>query len=159
MPEDSFNQRAPGYLYRQCKKCRLEVRNKKFESHPDSKIKDLERSKQWYQLNKEKVKERNKINRDVRKERDKWYRIKNTYSLTKEQYLSILESQNYGCAICEAKNKKFYVDHDHSCCPTEVSCGSCVRGLLCQKCNMFMHYVDEYLEHLDKAIKYGQRNL
>ena len=27
------------------------------------------------------------------------------------------------------------VDHDHSCCPGSKTCGKCLRGLACQKCN------------------------
>jgi hypothetical protein len=29
-----------------------------------------------------------------------------------------------------------HVDHDHRCCPGSVSCGKCVRGLVCAPCNI-----------------------
>lgn len=28
------------------------------------------------------------------------------------------------------------VDHDHSCCPGNKSCGGCIRGLICHSCNV-----------------------
>jgi DNA-directed RNA polymerase subunit RPC12/RpoP len=36
------------------------------------------------------------------------------------------------------------VDHDHRCCPGQVSkCGRCVRGLLCFRCNVVAGMLDE----------------
>jgi hypothetical protein len=52
-----------------------------------------------------------------------------------------------GCEICGAmgeKHKILHVDHDHKCCPVEYvngksqtyrTCGLCIRGVLCNKCN------------------------
>jgi hypothetical protein len=35
--------------------------------------------------------------------------------------------------------RPFCVDHDHTCCPGEYTCGKCVRGLLCDDCNKKLH--------------------
>ena len=54
-----------------------------------------------------------------------------------------------GCPICgrdilepvrisnvERRKALLTVDHDHRCCPGPVSCGRCVRGLICTYCNV-----------------------
>lgn len=38
------------------------------------------------------------------------------------------------CAACGSV-EKLKVDHSHQCCPSEKSCGECVRGWLCHSCN------------------------
>lgn len=35
------------------------------------------------------------------------------------------------------------VDHDHACCPGGRSCGQCVRGILCRKCNVAIGYLND----------------
>lgn len=62
----------------------------------------------------------------------------NNYHITAERYLEMLETQGGVCAICQKPPgvKRLHVDHDHACCPrTSRSCGKCVRGLLCFRCN------------------------
>lgn len=61
-----------------------------------------------------------------------------TYRLREEDYLSMLETQNGTCAICTGPPTRgfFVVDHNHACCPGKRSCGNCVRGLLCDACNL-----------------------
>ena len=64
-------------------------------------------------------------------------RLADTYSLTAEQYAAILAHQGGACYICRRKPgaKRLACDHDHRCCPGPISCGKCVRGLLCRGCN------------------------
>lgn len=70
------------------------------------------------------------------------YRVKHYYGLDWDQYQEMIRVQGGRCAICRRKPKQFCVDHDHSCCPGEKSCGKCVRGLLCRPCNrMLLGYI------------------
>lgn len=61
------------------------------------------------------------------------------YELTLSDYDRMLADQGGVCAGCgltpEENGRSFAVDHDHSCCPEDRSCGRCVRGLLCAGCN------------------------
>jgi Recombination endonuclease VII len=69
--------------------------------------------------------------------------------MTLEDYNDKLAGQNGRCAICgiTAKDcgKKLHIDHDHACCNSSSStrsCGKCVRGLLCFKCNLTLAKVE-----------------
>ena len=56
--------------------------------------------------------------------------LKAKYGLTVDQYMDMLEDQDYSCAICGKDDwgvRKPFVDHDHKT-------GE-VRGLLCSTCN------------------------
>ena len=58
----------------------------------------------------------------------RWY----LYKLTPERYDAMAEQ---GCRVCGSKDD-LRVDHDHSCCPGQKTCGQCVRGLLCHPHNI-----------------------
>lgn len=86
--------------------------------------------------------------------------LKQNYNLDIEDYERM--SKN-GCQICkETAEVNLHVDHDHSCCPSTGSCGKCVRGVICPRCNML---VDRYERgkirldnpRLNKIIKYLDR--
>ncbi len=59
------------------------------------------------------------------------------------------------CQLCSAEltlgnagwnHGKYAIDHDHQCCPTGHSCGTCIRGLLCPQCNMRLGHFERLLE-------------
>lgn len=79
------------------------------------------------------------------------------YRITGEQYESLLETQGGVCAICGSppeSNKMLAVDHDHNCCPGSKSCGQCIRGLLCLRCNVSLGNFRDDLGLLRNAISY-----
>jgi len=83
------------------------------------------------------------------------------YGLTQETYDSLLAEQGGGCAICgspdpKTHHGKWQIDHDHSCCSTGAkrTCGQCVRGLLCQQCNLGLGHFEDNAERLEAAARY-----
>lgn len=64
-----------------------------------------------------------------------------------KEYQTMLESQNYVCAICKTRPEDILsVDHDHDT-------GN-IRGLLCQKCNKGLGLFQDSLSNLRNAISY-----
>lgn len=86
-------------------------------------------------------------------------KLRRQYQLTPEAYDGILLSQGGACAICKQPpdGKRLSVDHDHSCCPGDVTCGECVRGLLCDNCNWWLGLIDDDLSRLTEAENYLRR--
>lgn len=52
------------------------------------------------------------------------------------------------------------IDHDHSCCPGEITCGECIRGILCRRCNSGLGLFRDDWRIAQNAMKYlaGIRN-
>ena len=90
------------------------------------------------------------------------YRLKGRFGLTPESFDDMLAAQGGGCAICGAKepggNGGFHVDHDHDCCSgtNRKTCGECVRGLLCNGCNIGLGAFADDPARLSAAILYLQ---
>lgn len=91
------------------------------------------------------------------KKRQRKYAV-SQHGITLEKYEEILQSQNNSCAICKNKASSFkkmlYIDHDHSCCPAQFSCGKCIRGLLCYNCNFMIGLSQDNEKTLKYAIIY-----
>lgn len=80
-----------------------------------------------------------------------------TFGITPAQYDEVLTAQGGGCAICGDANdigRSLAIDHDHACCSGDGSCGRCVRGLLCSRCNMGIGQFLESVSRMEAAIAY-----
>ena len=73
------------------------------------------------------------------------------YGITEARYNQMLADQGNACAICRTPfgNQRVCIDHDHSCCPVPASghtrsCGRCIRGLLCVRCNTWLGWMETY---------------
>lgn len=68
------------------------------------------------------------------------------HGISVEKFTELLEAQEYKCLGCLTEiNERSgqAVDHDHSCCPGRVSCGRCIRGILCKLCNAGLGFLKD----------------
>lgn len=85
------------------------------------------------------------------------------HGLTKKSFAVLLESQGGACAnlMCGATTAggrgEWHIDHDHSCCAKKFSCGKCIRGLLCQRCNIALGLLGDRREMLEGLVHYLDR--
>lgn len=113
-------------------------------------------------------------------------RAAKNYGLSESTVTELLDTQRGQCAICEvtfSEKTKYVIDHDHTCCPGTVTCGKCVRGILCITCNVRLGVIEnkvftgnavkylarscridgqnkgEIMQDLDKARKYVEREI
>lgn len=80
------------------------------------------------------------------------HRLKNWYGITPEQYVELLKSQGYKCAICRKDldmGKDTHIDHAHYG-------DRRVRGALCSSHNSALGMFNDSIEVLQNAIKYLQ---
>ena len=106
--------------------------------------------------------------KDCRAKKDRRDKLRRHYNITPEQYDAMLESQHGVCRICKQseilvdKNgvvMSLAVDHDHSCCPGPTTCGECIRGLLCYRCNIALGMLEDDVTLLLRSIMYLRGSL
>lgn len=82
------------------------------------------------------------------------------YGMSLDDYAAMLQRQGGRCAICGTTEPgptgHFHVDHDHRCCPDrgKKTCGSCVRALLCNHCNLGIGHFNDNPALLSAAAEY-----
>lgn len=76
-----------------------------------------------------------------------WW-LSKTYGLTRVEWLTLLDSQGYRCAICNTDDfgAKPHTDHDHLT--------GAVRGILCHRCNLALGNVRDSVDVLERMIAY-----
>lgn len=123
--EFGFNKFKKDGLCGVCKLCR-----KKYKINHKDKIQESQRK--YYIKNKAKC---NEASRKWAREIGKYKR----YGITKEEYDSLIISQNNKCAICGInfsgiKKVDVHIDHDHITLK--------VRGIICRTCNWCLGWFD-----------------
>src|ERR1039458_1990712 len=91
--------------------------------------------------------------------------LRRNYKMTQEMYDEELAEQEDVCDICKHPETHKYqgvivhmaVDHDHSCCPGNITCGECRRGILCHDCNSGIGYFNDDITLLYAAIEYLEK--
>ena len=89
---------------------------------------------------------------DIRRKKNE--NLMRRYGISLKQWTEILTKQGNVCKICSRDSEKFVVDHDHSCCSTKNTCGKCIRGIICDKCNKAMGLLDDSQHILKNMIEY-----
>ena len=88
--------------------------------------------------------------------RKRHQRLAIQYGFSVDDFDNLIKEQGGGCAICQTRNaNQWAVDHDHNCCPSStVTCGKCVRGVLCFPCNQALGLFKDSRSVLKKALSY-----
>jgi hypothetical protein len=86
-------------------------------------------------------------------------RHRTQYGLSRADIARILHAQDHKCAICLRDiSRRYVVDHDHACCPGIRSCGKCVRGFLCDTCNLGIGAFQDDTPRMQAAVKYIRKH-
>lgn len=120
-----------------------------YRGRPENRERARQASRDWYQRNRDRAAKMTSIRQLA------------AFGLTPEDYDRMLSLQGGSCAICggspdrSGRCQRFFVDHDHRCCPDRAkSCGQCVRGLLCSACNSALGLFGDDPDRLRSALDY-----
>jgi 23S rRNA G2069 N7-methylase RlmK/C1962 C5-methylase RlmI len=159
MPKTSPEKLAYNKAYHEKHSERLSVYHKAYREREDRRAKAREYTKQWKaNLSPEQKARHEAMRKDVARRRaatirneraacpdvnahySLMARLTNYPGLTLDKFHSILERQDFGCAICgvdvvSVRQKTVHIDHDHET--------GKVRGILCAKCNTGLGKLDD----------------
>lgn len=110
----------------------------------------LEQKRAWRLRNPDYMREYAATHREEKREN----RTRSTYGVGRQEYAALLAAQDGHCAMCEAtigtqrngKTEPLFIDHDKET--------GRVRGLLCNRCNSAIGYIDHRVEVAEAAVRY-----
>lgn len=137
---------------KECSTCRVEKKYKEFAKDHRNKnglaaqCKDCKNKdhREYHSNNKDHENYRNKLYYNVRKFDWAEREFIRKYHITKTDFIRILESQGYNCAICGKKTKKLCVDHCHN--------SGKARGILCYGCNFSLGLLGDDIQSVAKSL-------
>lgn len=140
-----------------CKPCKSITDKMYISADPKRIEKRKQRSREWQKNNPKQYKETmqkwKKNNLEKKWQLDKKSHLWTHYRLTIEDYSTMFDEQGGVCLICK-NARKLIVDHDHSCCENKLTCGNCVRGLICNQCNLIVGIIENNHDIIEYSKKY-----
>lgn len=103
----------------------------------------------YYKKNPDKAQAKRELNKY---HKPSWKR----HNLSEETYLELLNKYNGKCHSCKIRAATD-IDHDHTCCNHKLSCGNCIRGLLCSQCNTALGLLQDSSDLISQLLKYNLR--
>lgn len=95
---------------------------------------------------------------DRYKEKSKNQKHHKRHGLSDDQYDFLINLHGGMCHLCLTKEAS-RIDHDHSCCNKNRSCGKCVRGVLCNSCNTAIGLLKEDAQTINRIEEYISRRI
>lgn len=58
------------------------------------------------------------------------------------------------CGVTAAEGRRLSIDHDHGHCSGVYGCAECVRGVLCDRCNFLVGFIEAGDDIFERAMSY-----
>jgi len=135
---------------------RRELHRLDYQRHRETRIgKVAEYQAAHPEVNREASRRYRALNRKKRRDTILRYR----YKLSAADFETMILKQGQRCLSCGNKPSRFYVDHDHDCCPRTPTCGQCTRGLVCNGCNTYDRLGSQHLDSMGRMRGGGLRGV